>query len=234
MVGEFCALIRGKHADVQDSYTTRMVLVNAKNQLHACRVLKMAVKTTRRTAAVSQRAWMKQRDRRRRIPWVSLTFHGRHFSFDIIRTVRWLESQWVACVSYHRRTTPLQFVFVRIVDTEIAVKIISKLFNIYLCTTQLNLTHFWGKRLDPCCPLDHNNNQFKRNFAKLWQGNKQATTEDRRGEVRFRLYAIYRTLGVSTAGSNLAHRSGVTKGIGIYPSWAWQKPTGEIPPDGYF
>ena len=56
MVGEFCALIRGKHADVQDSYTTRMVLVNAKNQLHACRVLKMAVKTTRRTAAVSQRA----------------------------------------------------------------------------------------------------------------------------------------------------------------------------------
>ena len=51
MVGEFCALIRGKHADVQDSYTTRMVLVNAKNQLHACRVLKMAVKTTRRTAA---------------------------------------------------------------------------------------------------------------------------------------------------------------------------------------
>ena len=29
------------------------------------------------------------------------------------------------------------------------------------------------------------------------------TTEDRRGEVRFRLYAIYRTLGVSTAGSNL-------------------------------
>ena len=43
MVGEFCALIRGKHADVQDSYTTRMVLVNAKNQLQACRVLKMAV-----------------------------------------------------------------------------------------------------------------------------------------------------------------------------------------------
>ena len=49
----------------------------------------------------------------------------------------------------------------------------------YLCTTQLNLTHFWGKRLDPCCPLDHNYNQFKRNFVKLWQGNKQATTEDR-------------------------------------------------------
>ena len=214
MVGEFCALIRGKHADVQDSYTTRMVLVNAKNQLHACRVLKMAVKTTRRTAAVSRRAWMKQRDRRRRIPWVSLTFHGWHFSFDIIRTVRWLGSQWVACVSYHRKTTPLQFVFVQIVDTEIAVKIISKLFDMYLCTAQLNLTHLWGKR--------------------LWQGNKQATTEDRRGEVRFRLYAIYRTLGVSTAGSNLAHGSGVTEGISTYPSWAWQKPTGEIPPDGYF
>ena len=43
MVGEFCAFILGKHADVQDSYTTRMVLVNAKNQLQACRVLKMAV-----------------------------------------------------------------------------------------------------------------------------------------------------------------------------------------------
>ena len=34
-----------------------------------------------------------------------------------------------------------QFVFVQIVDTEIAVKIISKLFNMFLCTAQLNLTH---------------------------------------------------------------------------------------------
>ena len=48
MVGEFCALIRGKHADVRDSYKTQMMLVNAKNQLQ------MAVKTTRRTAALSQ------------------------------------------------------------------------------------------------------------------------------------------------------------------------------------
>ena len=183
MVGEFCALIRGKHADVQDSYTTRMVLVNAKNQLHACRVLKMAVKTTRRTAAVSQRAWMKQQDRRRRIPWVSLTFHGRHFSFYIIRTVRWLGSQWVACVSYHRKTTPLQFVFVQIVDTEIAVKIIGKLFNMYLCTAQLNLTHFWGKRLYPCCPLDHiiNSKEILRNYDKGINKQPLKTEEERLG-----------------------------------------------------
>lgn len=77
-------------------------------------------------------------------------------------------------------------------------------------------------------------NQFKRNFAKLWQRNKQATTEDRRGEVRFRLYAIYRTLGVSTAGSNLGHRSGVTEGISTYPFWDWQKRAGEIPPRWLF
>lgn len=126
---------------------------------------------------------MKQRDLRRRIPWVSLTFHGRHFSFDIIRTVRWLGSQWVACVSYHRKTTPLQFVFVQIVDTEIAIKIISKLFNMYLCTTQLNLTHFWGKRLDPCCPLDHiiNSKEILRNYDKGINKQPLKTEEERLG-----------------------------------------------------
>lgn len=126
---------------------------------------------------------MKQRDLRRRIPWVSLTFHGRHFSFDIIRTVRWLESQWVACVSYHRKTTPLQFVFVQIVDTEIAVKIIGKLFNMYLCTAQLNLTHFWGKRLYPCCPLDHiiNSKEILRNYDKGINKQPLKTEEERLG-----------------------------------------------------
>ena len=111
---------------------------------------------------------MKQRDLRRRIPWVSLTFHGRYFSFDIIATVRWLGSQWVACVRSHRKTTPLQFVFVQTVDTEIAVKIIGKFFNRYLCTTQLNLTHFWGKRLDSCYPLDPiiNSKEILRNYDK--------------------------------------------------------------------